>query len=637
MFKAVVFIFYLDNSEDDIFPIGDWYDFVWNRTRSIRKDIIQQRLLLNDNEIKPANNSNDLIANGLGGVIIIEQCARFHLMCAHRLCEQSSNDFDFKINEENVKNCFQSLRQYYETSSIGNQQQSPNEAEFRSYIILLNLNESNILCAIQRWPTNIRNSKHVKFALNVYFAYNSRNYVRFFRLLKSTDCEYLQACILHRYFYKVRCETFKTIFTAFKDQKERTFPLSKLNDLLGFDQDEILDYCELYGLDVEDSNVIMSSSANNSIFKLTKSNEDRLKAHRSILLVESKFEAKLSSNSWSKEKCLSHIIAGAAVHDTSGLFALDSNHELANSFNEEGHFISDEIDQMLEYARAKRANIVDIAPVEKTKTTIPFIKRRLDSTKSAALKMANNLIKKSIKKTSLPAIDHQEGEITKRKTSTSSSSSTEAKSKNKRSEFDREEKRSKKFPEVATRPLFKEPILTQPSLFGSSKPESNPFSSFITSKLPISKEVDGPKNLFSNLVTKVNPLAAAQPLFQKSQPLFIAPKPDVPKQEAATNLFENVLKKQDQDDYASRKQKYLEQKSEMYFEALNLSIIKDLVSDFIQTHRDIPRKLSEDLLESVVQDQVKKICQEVVPLMQSYEKTKLEDELRRKQMEQKRK
>lgn len=116
---------YLDNSEDDIFPIGDWYDFVWNRTRSIRKDIIQQRLLLNDNEIKPANNSNDLIANGLGGVIIIEQCARFHLMCAHRLCEQSSNDFDFKINEENVKNCFQSLRQYYETSSIGNQQQSP--------------------------------------------------------------------------------------------------------------------------------------------------------------------------------------------------------------------------------------------------------------------------------------------------------------------------------------------------------------------------------------------------------------------------------------------------------------------------------------------------------------------------------
>ena len=75
----------------------------------------------------------------------------------------------------------------------------------------------------------------------------------------------------------------------------------------------------------------------------------------------------------------------------------------------------------------------------------------------------------------------------------------------------------------------------------------------------------------------------------------------------------------------------------MYFEALNLSIIKDLVSDFIQTHRDIPRKLSEDLLESVVQDQVKKICQEVVPLMQSYEKTKLEDELRRKQMEQKRK
>lgn len=51
-------------TEDEKFPYSDWYDFVWNRTRAIRKDIIQQRLLLNDNEQKLASD-NDLIQKGM--------------------------------------------------------------------------------------------------------------------------------------------------------------------------------------------------------------------------------------------------------------------------------------------------------------------------------------------------------------------------------------------------------------------------------------------------------------------------------------------------------------------------------------------------------------------------------------------
>ena len=35
-----------DALSDTEFSYGDWYDFIWNRTRSLRKDIIQQRLLL---------------------------------------------------------------------------------------------------------------------------------------------------------------------------------------------------------------------------------------------------------------------------------------------------------------------------------------------------------------------------------------------------------------------------------------------------------------------------------------------------------------------------------------------------------------------------------------------------------------
>lgn len=136
-------------------------------------------------------------------------------MCSYRLSNESPEVFDFKINEENLKNCFQSLRQYYEatsgsltsatSSTQSNLPPSPNEAEFRAYIILLNLGESNILSEIKRWPKHVRYSPQVRFALSMYSAYNSRNFVNFFRLIQSdtAGCDYLQACALHRHFFKV--------------------------------------------------------------------------------------------------------------------------------------------------------------------------------------------------------------------------------------------------------------------------------------------------------------------------------------------------------------------------------------------------------------------------------------------------
>jgi len=215
------------------------YDFAWNRTRAIRKEINQTRLLLNEHRLEEGadfqEHPNEFIRNGLGGVTIIEQCARFHILCSYRLSDQSPRVFSFKINEDNIKNCFQSLRQYYTSSALDSSHltPSPHESEFRSYVILLNLSQSDILSEILSWSPQIRNSPHVKFALAIYNAFNSRNYVRFFRLMKSNECSYLQACILHRYVSKMRSIAFKTIFTAFKDGKEKAYPASKLADLLG--------------------------------------------------------------------------------------------------------------------------------------------------------------------------------------------------------------------------------------------------------------------------------------------------------------------------------------------------------------------------------------------------------------------
>ena len=38
---------------------------------------------------------------------------RFHIICAHLLCEEDMNSFDAKINTENLTKCLQTLKQFY--------------------------------------------------------------------------------------------------------------------------------------------------------------------------------------------------------------------------------------------------------------------------------------------------------------------------------------------------------------------------------------------------------------------------------------------------------------------------------------------------------------------------------------------
>jgi len=681
----------LENTYDETsFSVGDWYDFVWNRTRSIRKDIIQQRLLLNDrftSHITQHEPNNQLITNGLGGVIIIEQCARFHIMCAYRLCEQSSNVFDFKINEENLKNCFQSLRQFYETnyhtaSSNQNHAPSPNEPEFRSYIIMLNLNQSDILSEIQRWPANIRNSSHVKFALKVYFAFNSRNYVRFFRLIKSDQCHYLQACILHRYFYAVRAEAFKSIFSSLnqKAQQIKSFPLSKLNEILCFEsENELYDYCDSFRLEIDEQNVIMPSTSQYSCFKLVKSAEDPLKARRSTLLVEAKFDQRLMSKSCTKEKCLSQIIAGSALNNYNSRFDFNAAYELSTCFNEDGFYESDEIEKMFDYARQKRANLGDTlaGSVEQQQqqhsVANSFLKLRKPKI-SPTVKIAEKIVKNSIR--FKKSDNHEPSNVSTfgRKASTSSSSSTESKNKSLKQSADNKTKTTAIKPKLvqpATRPsifnaaVFEAATSSQPqtSLFSkpdsnpfssiiSSKPDSNPFSSVISSKPdsnPFSSVIGSKpvKNIFTtmnanNTNTSSFPGTSFGSFGSFEKPAETVPvpslfkdisKPTKPSAGQPKNLFEDILKKRDQDSSVSIKEKILDQQSESLFETLYLSVVKEVSAEFVLTHRDLAKEISHQILDNVVQEQVKKICTETLPLIKTIEKTRFENEQKQKEKE----
>ncbi|XP_055911269.1 protein xmas [Eupeodes corollae] len=212
--------------------IGDWFHFVWDRTRSIRKDITQQELC------------------SIGAVELVEQCARFHIHCAARLVAEDPSVFDQKINTENLTKCLQTLKYMYNDLRIKGIR-CENEAEFRGFIVLLNLNDANFLWELQDLPEEIQNSKEVRSAISFYKCMESNNYVRFFNLVRKTS--YMNACILLRYFTQVRLKATKMIIKAYNWPRHSvSLPLGHLIKILGFEhEDAALDFFSYYGLECD--------------------------------------------------------------------------------------------------------------------------------------------------------------------------------------------------------------------------------------------------------------------------------------------------------------------------------------------------------------------------------------------------
>lgn len=221
----------------------DWYDFVWNRTRGIRKDITQQHLC--DPET----------------VSLIEKCTRFHIHCAHHLCQEPMMSFDAKINNENMTKCLQSLKEMYQDLA-SKEVYCPQEAEFRQYNVLVKLNDGDILREVQQFRKQVRESPEVDFAVQAFAALNSNNFVRFFKLVSAAS--YLSGCILHRYFNQVRRQALKILNVAFTvgSQRSTIFPIEDFVRMLMFrNATEATEFIQQYGLTISDGMVELSRTA----------------------------------------------------------------------------------------------------------------------------------------------------------------------------------------------------------------------------------------------------------------------------------------------------------------------------------------------------------------------------------------
>ncbi|KAJ6222255.1 hypothetical protein RDWZM_000800 [Blomia tropicalis] len=226
----------LDPTESN--KIGEWYDFIWSRTRSIRKDITQQHLINTES------------------VSLIEKCARFHIFCAYHLCEEEVRDFDPKINNENLYNCLQTLKEFYfdlSTRFI----YCDNEAEFRCYDILLNLRNGETLSELKHFRKDIRNCDDVRFAVKIYQSYHSRNHVKFFQMARRAN--FFMSCILNQYVNQFRIDLLTIMCRAYTIPKSNNaipYPVEDVIEQFAFDNEsELFNFCDLTDLKYDSENI----------------------------------------------------------------------------------------------------------------------------------------------------------------------------------------------------------------------------------------------------------------------------------------------------------------------------------------------------------------------------------------------
>ncbi|KAH8287635.1 hypothetical protein KR054_010899, partial [Drosophila jambulina] len=282
----------MDNNHN----LGDWFHFVWDRTRSIRKEITQQELC------------------SLGAVKLVEQCARFHIHCAARLVAEDPSVFDSKINAENLTKCLQTLKYMYHDLRLKGVQ-CPREAEFRGYIVLLNLADANFLWDIGQLPADLQGCPEVRQAIEFYLALHDTNFVRFFKLVRSEETSYLSACILVTYFTRLRVLALHRLIQSYRAPRKNevsSLPLQHVAEMLcfGSDLEAAVHFVEHYGLEVNEAGRVVLTRMHTEVdYKLP----------RQLELVESK-----------RRQTVGECICGEPLPPRS----LYLGHRPHNSFNE---------------------------------------------------------------------------------------------------------------------------------------------------------------------------------------------------------------------------------------------------------------------------------------------------------------
>ena len=242
--------------------LANTHKFVWDRTRGIRNDFsIQQVTKIDDLRI---------------AIECFERIARFHIVSLHQLSrtDTDNGEFDHFQEREQLNNTLLSLMYYYDDSR--QKLASPNEAEFRAYCIIFEVQDQrpDLEDRAQNWPAAMLKDARVKTALKLYasagntsddqgplrprttFSTAQANANGFFDLVNSNAVSYVMACVAEIYFNLVRSTALEAIWKAYKIKRTGSarvedWLLQDITQALGFDDNTTaVAFCEDHGFDI---------------------------------------------------------------------------------------------------------------------------------------------------------------------------------------------------------------------------------------------------------------------------------------------------------------------------------------------------------------------------------------------------
>ena len=231
-------------------PLASVHKFLWDRTRAIRNDFsIQQVSRIEDLKI---------------AIDCFERIARFHLLSLHQLTHPRRDNGGFvpQQEREQLSNTLVSLMYYYDDCRP--KFESPNEAEFRAYSIILEIRAKShdLQARVQSLPQRIVADSRVQTAMRLQAASgkirNVQNmlspltrtstvgggdYTNFWTIVHSGSTTYLMACASEVAFNFIRARTLETMERSYRAggqfrPKFDDFTLDDLMESLGFDDDE---------------------------------------------------------------------------------------------------------------------------------------------------------------------------------------------------------------------------------------------------------------------------------------------------------------------------------------------------------------------------------------------------------------
>lgn len=217
------------------------HNFLWDRMRAIRMDLRMQHIFNQQ------------------AVVMHEQMIRFHILAMHELCEYAkgegfSEGFDAHLNIEQMNKASVDLFHMYDDlrkSGIT----CVSEAEFRGYYALLKLDKhpgyvvepAELSLDLAKMTPEMRSTPEVQFARKVARSCRSGNYLAFFRLAR--DATYLQACLMHAHFSKLRSQAMASLHSGL--QRNQGIPIVQVEDWLGMEGEDIEALLEYHGFSLK--------------------------------------------------------------------------------------------------------------------------------------------------------------------------------------------------------------------------------------------------------------------------------------------------------------------------------------------------------------------------------------------------